>query len=106
MVRPEERRLVTMTGLGGKGLGEYRAYLAQKQMFRSTEKEMCSKMQIPHNLHYVVFIVFQKPYLYINDVLPPGDTVQKYQNPLPLSSLYQKLICMSMLQFDFFRQKK
>ena len=31
MVRPEERRLVTMTGLGGKGLGEYRAYLAQKE---------------------------------------------------------------------------
>ena len=54
MARPKERRLVTMTGLGGKGLGEYRAYLAQKQMFRSTEKEMCSKMQIPHNLHYVV----------------------------------------------------
>ena len=38
----------------GEGLGEYRAYLAQKQMFRSTEKEMSSKMQIPHNLHYVV----------------------------------------------------
>ena len=31
MVRPEEGRLVTMTGLGGKGLGEYRAYLAQKE---------------------------------------------------------------------------
>ena len=39
-------------------------------------------MQIPHNLHYVVFIVSQKPYLYINDVLPPWDTVQKYQKHL------------------------